>query len=69
MNLTDFTVTGMLTAFNTVKAEAEERGVGVLGSELIGLVPLEALCQVAAGALQLPGLSAQQVLETKLCET
>jgi glutamate formiminotransferase len=50
MNLTDFTVTGMLTAFNTVKAEAEKRGVQVLESELIGLVPLEALTQIAAQA-------------------
>lgn len=66
MNLTDFTVTGMLTAFNTVKAEAEKRGVQVLESELIGLVPLEALTQIAAQALQLPGLSAEQVVEVKV---
>ncbi len=68
MNLTDFTVTGMLTAFNTVKAEAAKRGVEVLESELIGLVPLEALTQVAGGALALPGLSPQQVIEAKLLE-
>ncbi len=68
MNLTDFTVTGMLTAFNTVKAEAEKRGVQVLESELIGLVPLEALTQIASQALKLPGLSAQQVIEAKLYE-
>lgn len=66
MNLTDFTVTGMLAAFNTVKAEAEKRGVQVLESELIGLVPLEALTQIASQALQLPGLGPQQVIETKL---
>jgi glutamate formiminotransferase len=66
MNLTDFTVTGMLTAFNTVKAEAEKRGVAVLESELIGLVPLEALTQIAAQALKLPGLSASQVVEMKI---
>lgn len=68
MNLTDFTVTGMLTAFETVKREAEKRGVQVLESELIGLVPLDALTQIAAQALQLPSLSSQQVIETKLCE-
>lgn len=68
MNLTDFTVTGMLTAFNTVRAEAEKRGVQVLESELIGLVPLEALTQIASQALRLPGLSASQVIETKLFE-
>ncbi len=66
MNLTDFNVTGMLTAFNTVKAEAEKRGVQVLESELIGLVPLEALTQIAAQALRLPSLSASQVVEMKI---
>ncbi len=66
MNLTDFTVTGMLTAFNTVKAEAEKRGVSVLESELIGLVPLEALTQIAAQALKLPTLSPNQVVEIRI---
>ncbi len=66
MNLTDFNVTGMLTAFNTVKAEAEKRGVQVLESELIGLVPLEALTQIATQSLKLPTLNASQVVEMKI---
>lgn len=66
MNLTDFNVTGMLTAFNAVKAEAEIRGVQVLESEIVGLVPLEALTQLAAQALHLPALSASQVVEMKI---
>ncbi len=66
MNLTDYTVTGMLAAFHAVKAEAEQRGVQVLESELIGLVPLEALTQLAAQALLLPKLSADQVIEMKI---
>ncbi len=66
MNLTDYTVTGMLAAFNTVKAEAEQRGVQVLESELVGLVPLDAVMQIAAQALKLPALSAEQVLEVKI---
>lgn len=66
MNLTDFNVTGMLTAFNTVTAEAEKRGVQVLESELVGLVPLQALTQLTVQALKLPSLSPEQVLETKL---
>ncbi len=66
MNLTDFNVTGMLTAFNTVKAEAEKRGVQVLESELVGLVPLEALTQLTAHALKLPALNTTRVVETKI---
>ena len=68
MNLTDFNVTGMLTAFQHVRAEAEKRGVRVLGSELVGLVPLEALAQIARDALQLEGFSSHQVIEVKLAE-
>ena len=66
MNLTDFNVTGMLTAFETIKREAEKRGVQVLESEVIGLVPLEALTQLAAQALKLPSLNVNQVVEMKI---
>lgn len=66
MNLTDFNVTGILKAFETVKAEAERRGVTVLESEIVGLVPLEALTQLAAQALKLPTLQVSQVVEMKL---
>jgi glutamate formiminotransferase len=66
MNLTDFNVTGILKVFETVKAEAEKRGAPVLESEIVGLVPLEALTQLAAHALKLPGLNVSQVVEMKL---
>ena len=66
MNLTEFNITGMLTAYQTVKAEAEKRGAQVVESELVGLVPLEALTQLAAQALKLPSLNANQVLEMKI---
>jgi glutamate formiminotransferase / 5-formyltetrahydrofolate cyclo-ligase len=68
MNLTDFNVTGMWTAFQHVRAEAEKRGVRVLGSELVGLVPLEALAQIARDALQLQDFNSQQVVEVKLAQ-
>lgn len=69
MNLTDFNVTGMLAAFRHVKAEADKRGVRVLGSELVGLVPMEALAQVASQALELDGFSSSQVVEVKLAQS
>ena len=43
MNLTNYTVTAIHTAFEEVKKEAERLGVEVDGSEIVGLVPLEAL--------------------------
>ncbi len=66
MNLTDFHATGMWAAFQRVREEAAKRGVQVLESELIGLVPLDALAQTAAQAIQLPALDSTQVVEMKV---
>lgn len=43
MNLTDYHTTGIHTAFEEVRRQADIRGVLVTGSEIVGLVPLEAL--------------------------
>lgn len=43
MNLVDFEVTGMHTAFEEVRRQAAELGVKVTGSELVGLAPLQAI--------------------------
>ena len=43
MNLTDITVTSMHRAFSEVEERARERGVRVTGSELIGVIPLQAM--------------------------
>jgi len=43
MNLTNYEVTPIHIAFEEVKKEAEKMGVEVDGSEIVGLVPLEAL--------------------------
>jgi len=43
MNLTDITVTSMHQAFAEVEERARERGIRVTGSELIGVIPLQAM--------------------------
>ena len=43
MNLTDITVTPIHIAFDEVCNKAQERGIRVTGSELVGLVPLQAM--------------------------
>jgi glutamate formiminotransferase/formiminotetrahydrofolate cyclodeaminase len=43
MNLTDITITSVHQAFDEVCKKAEERGVRVTGSELVGLIPLQCL--------------------------
>jgi glutamate formiminotransferase/formiminotetrahydrofolate cyclodeaminase len=52
MNLTDITVTSMHQAFDEVSERARERGMRVTGSELIGLVPLQAMLDAGKFFLQ-----------------
>jgi glutamate formiminotransferase/glutamate formiminotransferase/formiminotetrahydrofolate cyclodeaminase len=68
MNLTDYLVTPLLTAFQRVKAEAAKRDIEVAGSELIGLAPQAALDQAAAASLQLDQIDSRQILETRIAE-
>lgn len=68
MNLTDYLVTPILTAFQRVKSEAANRGIEVAGGELVGLVPQAALEQATAASLQLDRFDSNQVLETRIAE-
>ena len=66
MNLTDFSQTAVYRVFETVKMEAKRYGVNVLGSEICGLIPQQALLDCAAYYLQLEGFDGKQVLENHL---
>ncbi|MGD9238193.1 MAG: glutamate formimidoyltransferase, partial [Desulfobacterales bacterium] len=61
MNLTDYTQTAIYRAFELIKVEARRYGVNVIGSEIVGLVPMEALMDTAAYYLGLEDFSADQV--------
>ncbi len=56
MNLDDFTVTPPHAAFEAVVEEAEALKVGVAGSEIVGLIPLEALLMAAEHYIRKEGL-------------
>ncbi len=45
INLTNYTVTNMHQVYEEVKRQAEEMGTEVMGSEIVGLVPLDAIVQ------------------------
>ena len=62
INFTDFEVTGLFPVFQAVKREAEAHGVGIAGSELIGLIPRLALENAAAEFLKIEAYSPQRVL-------
>ena len=68
MNLTDYTKTSMYRAFEAVKMEARRYGVNVMGSEVVGLCPMEALIDVSSYYLGLENFDLNKVLETSLME-
>lgn len=68
INMTDYTRTALYRAFELVRIEARRYGVAVVGSEIIGLVPMEALIDTASYYLGLEGFSMNQVLEARIME-
>jgi glutamate formiminotransferase len=66
INMTDFKRTPLHRVFETVRSEAERHGVSVVGSEIVGLVPSEALVDAAEHYLRLEAFSPEQVLERKI---
>lgn len=52
MNLTDITVTAVHEAFDEVCRRAEARGLRVTGSELVGVIPLEAMLEAGKSYLR-----------------
>ena len=66
MNLTNHEETPLHLAFAVVQREAEARGVSVAGTEIIGLVPEQALVVTARHALHLNQFDSRQVLEARL---
>src|SRR5437667_9677488 len=52
MNLTDFETTGIGVAFDAVRREAAAVGVEVVGSEIVGLVPRQALVDASVHYLK-----------------
>jgi glutamate formiminotransferase len=68
INMTDYTSTPLHRVFETVKSEAARYGVNVVGSEVIGLTPMQALLDAAAFYLRREDLKREQVLEARLLE-
>ncbi|MCL2255264.1 MAG: glutamate formimidoyltransferase [Firmicutes bacterium] len=68
MNLTDHTKTTIYSVIELVRIEAKRYGVPIVGSEVIGLVPMQALVDCAEYYLQIENFSIDQVLEYKIME-
>ncbi|PLB85934.1 glutamate formimidoyltransferase [Dysgonamonadaceae bacterium] len=68
MNLTDYTKTAIYRAHELVRIEANRYGVPIIGAEVVGLVPMEALVDTASYYLGLENFDMNQVLETRIME-
>jgi len=66
INMINFRKTSLYRVFETVKMEAERYGVPVVGSEIIGLVPMDALIDVAEYYLRIENFDRAQILESRL---
>lgn len=66
MNLINYKVTSLKKVFDTVKAKATTHGIRIVESELVGLLPEEALENVSAEYLQLTKFYAECIIETHL---
>ena len=68
MNMTDYTKTSLYRSFELVRTEAKRYGVNVIGSEIVGLVPLEALIDTAVYYMGIEKFTMEQVLEARIWE-
>ena len=68
MNLTDYRRTPIQRVVEMIRREAARYGVSIVSSEMVGLIPNEALVDVARFYLQLDDFSPDQILENRLAE-
>ncbi|MBK6646596.1 MAG: glutamate formimidoyltransferase [Anaerolineales bacterium] len=66
MNLTNFRETPIARVVEFIRREAERYGVNIHHSELVGLIPQEALVDAAVWYTQLDAFSPEQILESRL---
>jgi glutamate formiminotransferase len=68
MNLTDYRHTPIHRALELIRAEAARYGLAVTRSEVVGLLPAEAVLDAARFYLQLNTFSPNQILENRISD-
>ena len=69
MNLTDYRVTSMADVVGAIGERAAVAGVAIRESEVVGLLPEDALVRLAQSALYATGFTRAQVLEAQVLDT
>jgi glutamate formiminotransferase/formiminotetrahydrofolate cyclodeaminase len=69
MNLTNFHETPVAQVVEFIRREAQRYGVAIHHSELVGLIPQEALVDAAVWYTQLDQFSPEQILESRLYQS
>ncbi len=68
MNMVDYRRTSLVQAFEAIRRLADQEGVEIAESEIVGLVPLDALVDGATQYFKLARFHRAQILETRLWE-
>jgi glutamate formiminotransferase len=68
MNMFDTNNTPIHRAFEIIKLEAGKRGIPVVGSQIVGTLPQEALVNVAEFYLGLENFNRDQIIENHLVD-
>ena len=68
MNVEDYEAAPLADIVERVRREAQARGTGVAGAELVGLMPAGAAIATAGTVLEIDGLDSSSVLELRLLE-
>lgn len=66
MNLTNYKKTPVFRVFEMIRREAERYGVNVIGSEVIGLIPMDAVIDCFEYYLRVEDFKKNQVLEKRI---
>lgn len=68
MNMTNYKKSPLFRVFETIKREAQRYGVPVVGSEIIGMVPMQAMLEVAQYYLQLDDFGINRIIENRVMD-
>jgi glutamate formiminotransferase / formiminotetrahydrofolate cyclodeaminase len=69
MNLTNYRETPVARVVETIRREAQRYGVGIHHTELVGLIPQDALTDAAVWYMQLDQFDKAQILESRLFDS